>query len=428
MADQLPIIQTARHVTVADKKSTTLLGRGLAAIQSQKLAIVEQDKRYRQARDIYNRITDYGYTSRFDCQLMPKLSVQADLFEVNRLQPFYGMLQQLADVYKVFQQLADEGYGKAYFPLACMFNGGQGISKDDEKHDYYSKLAFDWYFANQALDDLEVWTDLGWMYDHFNEVEQDDENTLSYCNFIEKNHENAPINIWEWYETNGQPEDYEYRTVGLAMRWYRQAADRSYARAQYNVGFTYENNPESLEDFDVAVLWYREAAEQGYAAAQCNLGSMYLYGCGMEQADDNEAIFWFQKAAEQGHADAQFSLGLIYENGYGVEQDFDKAIFWYQKAAEQGCANAQYNLGNIWESNQSLGFEQNDIEAIFWYRKAAGQGHPNAQCNLGSMYLNGYGVEQDDDEAVFWYRKAAEQGDAEAQENLAILGINWKET
>jgi hypothetical protein len=56
MAEQLPIIRTTQNAIATEKKSNTLLGRGLAAIQSQQLAIIEQDKRYREARDIYNRI------------------------------------------------------------------------------------------------------------------------------------------------------------------------------------------------------------------------------------------------------------------------------------------------------------------------------------------------------------------------------------
>jgi len=311
MADQLPVTQTARHITTADKKSTTLLGRGLAAIKSQQLAIVEQGKRYRQGRDIYNQITDYGRESRFGYELMPKRSGQAsllDLLEVNPLQPFYDMLHQLADVYKDFQDLADEGYGKAYFPLACMFNGGQGISKDDEKHNYYSKLAFDWCFANQTLDDLEVWTDLGLIYEVGRGVGRNDEQ---------------------------------------AVFWYRKAAEQGNATAQNTLGSMYENGYGVEQDDYEAMFWFQKSAEQGNADAQNNLGCMYQYGRGVEQ-DDEQAMFWYQEAAGQGHATAQNNLGWMYEAGRGVEQDYGQAVFWYRKAAELGDADAQHHLGRMY--------------------------------------------------------------------------------
>lgn len=183
MADQLPITSGTRAVNAAVTPSTSLIGRGLSAIQNKEtgLARTELDTRYRQARDIYNRITDYGWECRFDAKLLPKRSEQFDLFDDNQLlqlQPFFAKLQQLADTFIVFQQLADKGYGKAYFPLARTYWGGQGITKNIEKNNFYSCLAFDWCFSNKALNDPEIWTDLGWMYECGRGVEQDDEQAV----------------------------------------------------------------------------------------------------------------------------------------------------------------------------------------------------------------------------------------------------------
>ena len=60
-----------------------------------------------------------------------------------------------------------------------------------------------------------------------------------------------------------------------------------------------------------AVKWYRLAAEQGNARAQYNLGYAYDNGEGVEQ-DYVEAVKWFRLAAEQGNADAQYNLGYAY--------------------------------------------------------------------------------------------------------------------
>ena len=110
------------------------------------------------------------------------------------------MIQQLADVFAMLQQLADMGYGKAFFPLASIYQGGQGISHNIEKADYYSRLAFDWCSANQALNDPEIWRDLGSMYYHGHGVEQDDEQ---------------------------------------AVFWFRKAAEQGNADAQYYLGWIY---------------------------------------------------------------------------------------------------------------------------------------------------------------------------------------------
>jgi TPR repeat protein len=50
-----------------------------------------------------------------------------------------------------------------------------------------------------------------------------------------------------------------------------------------------------------AVRWYRKAADKGYARAQCNLGFKYDQGEGVDK-DDAQAVYWYRLAAEQGKA------------------------------------------------------------------------------------------------------------------------------
>ena len=163
------------------------------------------------------------------------------------------------------------------------------------------------------------------------------------------------------------------------------------------------------------MFWCRRSAEQGYARAQFNLGYCYDEGQGVEQ-DYKKAVYWYRKSAEQGNARAQFYLGYCYDEGQGVEQDYENAVYWYRKSAEQGNASAQNNLGLCYENGD--GVEQDYEKAAFWYRKSAEQGDAIAQNNLGICYENGDGVEQDYEEAVFWYRKSAEQGNIDARNNL----------
>ena len=74
-------------------------------------------------------------------------------------------------------------------------------------------------------------------------------------------------------------------------------------------------------------------AQSGDARAQNNLGYCYENGLGVTK-DYNEAVKWYRKAAEQGNAYGQYNLGLCYENGDGVSKDINQAVKWYRKAAE----------------------------------------------------------------------------------------------
>ncbi len=122
--------------------------RGLVAVQESKaLALAKTDDAlYRQARDAYNRITGYGN----------KHGV-GNIWAADEL-------AELKAAFETFRRLADRQYGKAYFPLSRFYTGYQSIPKNKELAKHYLALAFDWCYANQLLNDPEIWNDLGSLY------------------------------------------------------------------------------------------------------------------------------------------------------------------------------------------------------------------------------------------------------------------------
>jgi TPR repeat protein len=57
-------------------------------------------------------------------------------------------------------------------------------------------------------------------------------------------------------------------------------------------------------------MWYKKAAERGYADAQFNFGVCYYAGHGVEK-DHTQAEIWFKKAAEQGLSEAKQALEIL---------------------------------------------------------------------------------------------------------------------
>ncbi len=131
-----------------------------------------------------------------------------------------------------------------------------------------------------------------------------------------------------------------------AVRYYRKAAEKGEAFAQFNLGYCYRHGIGVEKDENEAVLWYRLAAEQGQVGAQNNLGCCYDYGIGVEK-NEKEAVHWYRLAAEQGHAVAQINLGYCYKNGIGVEKDEKEAAHWFRLAAEQGDIEALQGLKTL---------------------------------------------------------------------------------
>ena len=283
---------------------------------------------YRQARNTYNKITDYGNSARFKPELIPPNNDYLNELE-QQLQPFYELMYQLRDLFIIFQKLADQHFSKAYFPLAIMYLGGQGITSNRKKSDFYFTQFFIWCFEHREMLPVEVLTELGYMYLNAKGVEQ---------NYVQ------------------------------AVTCYRRAAEQDYPLAQYALGNRFSSGHGVEQDDQQAIFCYQKAADQGFRLAQSILGHEYKEGRFLEQ-NDELAFFWHQKAAEQGNDWSQYYLGDMYTDGRGVEQDDGKAAFWYHKAAGQAHEGAQYQLANMYKEGR--GVEQDDLLAKYWLSKVS---------------------------------------------------------
>lgn len=207
-----------------------------------------------------------------------------------------------------FQQLANENYGKAYYPLSCLLRESQDDIEGAQEHvRHFAQLAFDWCYANRGNLDAELWCDLGRMY---------------CCG-------------------HGVSIDYSE-----ALMWYRLAADQGFADAQTSLGALYNLGKGVPQDYAEALRWRRLAADQGCDIAQLSIGYCYCLGQGVPQ-DDIVAAEWYRLAADQGLAEAQYILGDLHKWGQGVPQDNKAAAKWYRLAADQGYEDAQKALINL---------------------------------------------------------------------------------
>jgi TPR repeat protein/chromosome segregation ATPase len=207
-----------------------------------------------------------------------------------------------------------------------------------------------------------------------------------------------------------------------ALKWFRRAAEKNFAPAQYNLAIAYELGHGVPADERQAFKYYLAAAEQGFGAAQYNVGNMYAVGRGIGQ-DLFESNLWLKQAAEKGIVEAQFNLGLAYEAGRGVKKDDAQAARWYKQAADRGFPRAQYNLGLLLEDGR--GVAKNEAAAAGYYRAAADQGFAAAQNNYGVMISEGRGgLARDPVQAWVWLSLAVDNGANPAARDFAAKQLN----
>ncbi len=106
--------------------------------------------------------------------------------------------------------------------------------------------------------------------------------------------------------------------------------------AQLNLGAAYDHGLGVERDVDKAIEWYKKAADKGLAKAQFNLAHILT----SEDISSVGAAEYMLMAAEQGLVDAQYLMGVSYAEGIGVEQDKEKARLWLNRAIAQGQPDA----------------------------------------------------------------------------------------
>lgn len=77
------------------------------------------------------------------------------------------------------------------------------------------------------------------------------------------------------------------------------------------LGICYENGEGIEKDNKKAAEWWKKAAEKGNAKAQYKLGNYYMNGTGVAQ-DKTYAIIWYERAIAQGNLEAKKELGDYY--------------------------------------------------------------------------------------------------------------------
>lgn len=205
-----------------------------------------------------------------------------------------------------FQQLAEEHFEQAYYPLSVLILArDQGI-EDARQAQHFAKLAFEHSLARKDQDDPVLWCDLGDMYRDGHGIEPD---------------------------------------LQQAEYWHRKGAEQGYARAQWTLGLELydSDNADAVQNAE-ALEWMGRAAAQGDTLLQCWLGDVYR----MSKRYEN-ALQWYGRAVAQDDKEGLFKLGTMYEAGNGVPQDFEAATFWFRKAARLGHAEAQWQLSQMQE-------------------------------------------------------------------------------
>ena len=179
---------------------------------------------------------------------------------------------------------------------------------------------------------------------------------------------------------------------------------------------------ESDRDEEQKLRYFRLAAGKGVAEAQYRLALLIENVLDREAPGNEEAFRWIKAAADQDHTRANFCLGNYHRNGTGVDVDYEKAFDCYLKVIELEDPDGFQRIGECHATGR--GVSQDDEIAFICFRIAAEMGSPMGQCDLGIFYLEGRGCRQDTELGFQWISQAVDSGHPQVFQTLQGGGLD----
>jgi uncharacterized protein len=190
----------------------------------------------------------------------------------------------------------------------------------------------------------------------------------------------------------------------------------------FYLGAAYREGLGTRPDPALALKWFRQAAERGDTYSATYVASAYWNGMAPYPKDGAQAVQWYLKAAaDPANAEAAISLGTAYRDGFGVPSNIPESLKWYRRAAELGKTYAAAEIAFAY-LHGTPPYPVDNAAAVKWLMIAAASSDEwAAQRELGISFRDGRGVERNPEKARYWLAQAATNGDASAADLLKQL-------
>ncbi|WP_347558729.1 tetratricopeptide repeat protein [Robbsia sp. KACC 23696] len=171
-------------------------------------------------------------------------------------------------------------------------------------------------------------------------------------------------------------EDYAESNYPVALREFREEAQRGNRIAQFDYAMMLLNGEGTQPDLPQALQWLHKAADANMTHAQYIYAKIFDDGQ-MVPSDPTLAHQWFLRAAKHGHVGAEIALATQFMDGRGTARNYNAAFHWYLRAARQGDSTSQYIVASFYEKGGD-GVKVDLVSAQLWYALASAQGDPAA--------------------------------------------------
>lgn len=327
------------------------------------------------------------------------------------------------NVPRALSLLQEAGYSRALADLAMIHWAGDLVPEDRAKAVLVAEKIMDFggaarLFRHGALDDFCA-QDAGGAAPDWACLHETDKAIVRSAD-----------EIWQ----SNQPEDgaarMEYLSklyAALVSRsfddragWYRYAAEKGSAPAQFRLALIYGAPDSPWHDPSKAAGWLEQSARQGYARAQLAKGVNLASGQAVSDDNYREALHWLTRAADQEQAEANLWLAHLYLNPVaGQPQQINRAIEYLEQIAAEDD-RAKHLLADIYLSDRLEANDEQRRRRAMALLESMAYRDAEAAYKLGVIYARGVeGIPRNLADAVSWLRRAADKDHLPAQLTLA---------
>jgi TPR repeat protein len=304
----------------------------------------------------------------------------------------------------LFRKAAEQGYDKAQYQLAEMYNNGQ--LGDDQRSN-----CIPWYLKAAAQGNADAQAEIGKLPEYYpNSPLLKSVNPIdSLKESAEQGNLTAQFDLaFRYRHGDGVPKD-----DVEAFKWMEKAAQHDVSSstiaidAQYYLGLMYEKGEGVTKDLTNALhiyFFYREVVVNGNKPEwigtkpepYCRLGQMFEKGEGVPQDDSLAATNYFMAlkfgffptSDDTARCTAIESLLNLYVQGRGLPADtnmISQQLNEIKRNHPITTAKGQFLFGQIYEQGKIV--PQNLVESAAWFRLAANQNLDDARTKLKQVEL-----------------------------------------
>lgn len=275
-----------------------------------------------------------------------------------------------------------------------------------------------WYAKLAELNDPIGLTNLGYMYEKGEGVEQDFEIAFNLTKAAaEQGHGQALHNLGLHYENGIHVEV----NLEKSIECFTDAISNGFNISRHNLAYLYQNNKNLNIKPEEYFELYLECAKSGYAYSMKHVASCYIFGDGCEQ-NYEKAFYWLSLCEEAGHNEGLSDLGHMYNLGLGVKKDRSKAIDYFIKSAISGRIDGAVNIFANMPISVS-GILPKDLSYHYSYLFSTEYEIPSGHYNLAICKLFGIECEPNHDEYKALIQKAINQGHTLANLTKPLLDL-----